>query len=54
MTHTENLNKLVESRMGKQTTKDEWVVSLLTSIAYSLATIADLMLEKEDKKESEE
>lgn len=48
MTNKEKTLKTIELATDKANT-DEWLVALLTSIAISLATIADHIEDKENK-----
>lgn len=41
MSEVENVTEYLKSVQEKGATKDEWVVGLLSSIAHSLAVIAD-------------
>ena len=41
MTESERLERFIKDRMDKETTFNEWMIGLTTSIAESLAVIAD-------------
>lgn len=45
----EKLDKTIKAGMEKGLTADEWYVALITSIASSLAVIADKLTEKESQ-----
>ena len=49
MTNLEKLNELFKVGNAKSIPKEEWYISLLSSIAESLAIIADKMTENTDE-----
>lgn len=51
MSEVENLNEYLKNTNKKGATKDEWVVGLLSSIAHSLAVIADKIGEGEKEEQ---
>lgn len=52
MTEQESLQRSIENNPKRS--KDDWEIFLMTSIANSLAIIADCMTEKERKEEVHE
>ena len=46
-TETETINEVIVNGVKNGMTTDEWMVALLSSIAHSLAVIADKMTEDE-------
>ena len=51
MSETETIDRLIRHWKEDGMTKDEWVVALMSSIAHSLAIIADQMTRKGEKDE---
>lgn len=53
MTQTEKISKLIYDGVEEGRSNDEWIVSLLASIASSLAIIADKMSEEGERDDEE-
>lgn len=51
MSETDTIERLIRHGQEKGTTTDEWIICLLSSIAHSLAIIADQMTRKGEKNE---